>query len=160
MKHAAAVLFVITTALTVASDARSMEKSALLLLPLTIESQRDLRPTVEFRWDEDTPVEIWTVAVEGRLCTHGELKVYSADGKEMPMFYPMTMPLIPSGSKTLKKGDVLRIGIYTLSFVQRLKPGSYYAIATFSDAFSGKQNVRFKSKRRWFQVTGAIATSA
>mgnify|MGYP001614219103 CR=1 FL=1 len=88
------------------------------------------------------------------------LKVFSEDGKEMPMIRPVTTPLVPTGSMTAKKGEVLRVGIYTLAFVQPLKPGSYYAIATFSDAFCGEQNVRFTTQKRWFEIRNAKPKTA
>jgi len=127
-------------------------KRAFLILPAVITQDNALVAFVEFRWDEDEPVEIDFVAGEKGDITYGSLNVFSADGREVPMIHPVTMPLLPTGRKRVIKGELFRIRLYTLSFPERLTPGEYYAIADFSDAYCAGQNVRFVTQKRWFTV--------
>jgi hypothetical protein len=127
-------------------------KRAFLILPAAITQGDALKALVEFRWDEDEPVELDYVTAEKGDITYGTLNVFSADGREVPMIHPVTMPLLPTGRKRVIKGELFRIGLYTLEFPQRLTPGEYYAIADFSDAYCAGQNVRFVTQKRWFTV--------
>jgi hypothetical protein len=154
----AVLLFLLTAVTTVcAAPTERIEKPAVLLLPAELAQGEDIVPTVLLRWDEDDPLAVHTVVVGGRLCTYGEVLVYAEDGREMPMIYPATMPLVPTGSKEVKKGETLRIGLYTLAFVQTLPPGDYYAIARFSDVYCRSMNVGFTTSKRWFTVSKSKA---
>ena len=140
--------------------ASRIEKSALLLLPEINSIHDNLKASVEFRWDEDAPVTLDTWSHDGRLSTLGTIEVFDEDGKEVAMFYPISMPLIPTGKKEVKKGETLKIGLYLMGSVQFPRPGRYYSIATFSEAFSGEVNVRFTTKRRWFEIVAAETKNA
>lgn len=151
--QAGVISLLITAAGVWAAPTERVEKSAMLLLPAELAQGEDIVANVLLRWDEDDPLTIHTVVVDGRLCTHGELLVYDEDGREMPMIYPATMPLVPTGSREVKTGEMLRIGLYTLAFIQTLPPGDYYAIARFSDVYCESLNVGFTTAKRWFTVS-------
>lgn len=140
--------------------AAQVEKSALLLLPEVISSRVSLKVSVEFRWDEDTPMTLDAFSNGGRLCTNGSIEIFDENGKEVPIFYPVSMPPLPTMKKEVRKGEVLKIGLYLMGSPQFPRPGRYYAIATFSEAFSGESNLRFTTKKRWFEVTGAVGGKA
>lgn len=150
-----AFLLVLCAFVHVAETADRIEKTALLLIPETVSIQEKLPIAVEFRWDEDIPVTLDTWDINGELETLGEVTVFDENGKEVAMMFPVSMPLVPSGRRTVAKGEVLKIGLYRMGSVNFDHAGRYYAIAVFSSAFAGDANVRFTTKKRWFQVIDA-----
>ena len=98
-------------------------------------------------------LDIWDY--RGEVRTMGSLIVYDENGKEVAMSFRMSLPLLPSGKRTVEKGEVLKIGLYWMGSVDFDHAGRYYAIAEFSSAFVGKTNIRFTTKRRWVQVIDA-----
>ena len=129
------------------------DKPALLLLPDLVSIRENLIASVEFRWDGDAAVTLDTWSDGGRLSTLGEIRVFDENGKEVPIWFPVSLPLMPTGKIDVKKREVLKIGLYLMGRAQFPRPGRYYAIATFSSAFSDGENVRFTTKKRWFEVT-------
>ena len=155
MKILPAIVLAFVALAATAAAASRLEKSALLLLPDVISIHGGLSASVEFKWDEEKPVTLDTWSFDGRLSTYGEIAVFEDGGKEVPTIYPLSMPLLPSGKKEVKKGEVLKIVLYKMGWIQFPRPGRYYAIATFDSAFSGETNVRFTTEKRWFEVTEA-----
>lgn len=150
-----AFLLVLCAFVHVVRGADRIEKTALLLIPETVSIQERLPIAVEFRWDEDIPVTLDTWDFSGELETMGDVTVFDENGKEVAVIFPVSLPLIPSGRRTVAKGEILKIGLYRMSSVDFAHAGRYYAIAEFSSAFAGDTNVRFTSKKRWFQVIDA-----
>jgi hypothetical protein len=155
MRISSAILLAFAAFVATAAAASRIEKTALLVLPDVISIHGDLPASVEFKWDEETPVTLDTWLFDGRLSTYGEITVFDEGGKEVPTIYPVSMPLVPSGKKEVKKGEVLKIALYKMGLIQFPRLGRYYAIATFDSAFAGDTNVRFTTKKRWFEVTKA-----
>ena len=124
-------------------------------MPETVSLQERLSIAVEFRWDENTPVTLDILDFRGEMRTMGSLIVCDENGKEVAMSFSMSLPLAPSGKKTVAKGEVVKIGLYWMGSVNFDHAGRYYAIAEFSSAFAGDTNVRFTTKKRWFQVVDA-----
>ena len=144
----------------VAYAAKQIEKPALLLMPDEISIHRRITASVEFRWDEDMPVTLEVLSKQNEVSTLGDITVYDEDGKEVPMSFPVSLPPAPDGQKTVSKGEVFRAALYWMGSVDFAKPGRYYAVAVFSDAFIGNSNVRFTTKKHWFQVVAAAPKAA
>ena len=136
------------------SAASQVDKTALLVLPQVVEIDSEISASVEFRWDEDVPVVLNTWLIDDQLKTYGQLFFFDEEGKEVPTLHPVSVPLVPTGTKILQNGDLLKIGLYAMGWPQFPQAGSYYAIAIFSSAFVGDTNVKFTTIKRWFEVTG------
>lgn len=160
MKHLIAGLLILSALTSSGRAAAQIEKPALLLVPETISLRENLNAIVAFRWDEDMPVTLDTWSHGGRLSTLGAIEVFDEKGNEVPQFHALSMPLIPTGKKEVKKGELLKIGLYLMESVLFPGPGNYYAVATFSNASSGGTNVRFTTKKCWFHVTNASPVKA
>jgi len=99
------------------------------------------------------PLRIATWALKEGESTLGDIQVFNEDGTEVQMIFPVTLPLMPNGEWLVKKGKVVKLGLYFMGWPLFQHEGDYYAVATFSNAFSNEQNVRFTTKKRWFKVT-------
>lgn len=155
MSRSFGTLLVLCAFVHVVRAADRIEKTALLLIPETVSIQERLPIAVEFRWDENMPVTLDIWDFRGEVRTMGSLIVYDENGKEVAMSFPMSLPLLPTGKRTVEKGEVVKIGLYWMGSVDFDHAGRYYAIAEFSSAFAGNTNVRFTTKKRWFQVIDA-----
>ena len=154
MKLTLSLLFLLFTQATSLLGAPQLERSAILSFPQTVPLRGDLGAMVEFRWDDTLPVtvDIWTV--KGRVGTMGDVKVFDENGKEVPCEYAVSLPPVPSGTREVKKGDVLKLALFDFgAAVLFPRAGQYYAIAEFNWAECGNAKVRFITKKCWFQVT-------
>ena len=106
-------------------------------------------------WDEDAPVTLEVLSTQTEVSTFGIISVYDENGKAVPMTFIVSLPPVPNGQMTVSKGELFRVSLYWMGSVNFAKPGRYYAVAVFSDAFIGKTNVRFTTKKHWFQVVAA-----
>jgi hypothetical protein len=160
MKLAAVFLFVVVTQSASILAASETRKSAILLLPDVITIGGEFEAIVECRWDEATPVilDIWEM--NGRVSTLGELSVFDEDGKEVPMEFPVSMPPAPTGTKEIRKGELMKIALLRMGIVRFPRSGFYYATAEFSWATSGGRKVLFTTKKCWFHVIDAKPKSA
>ena len=127
------------------------ERTALLILPEEVSAQHPFHPEVELRWDDEAPLRISTWTRKEEQSTLGEVQVFDEHGKEVQMFFPVSIPTVPDGERTVKKGEVLRIHLDLIGWPMFERAGSYYAIATFSGWCDGA-GVRFTTKKRWFRV--------
>jgi hypothetical protein len=148
MKHSVIAAFFLATSI---ANGASTERSALLILPAVVGTRHNLQTEVEFKWDGEAPIVIDTWETKGSIETLGELRAFSEDGTEVQQFYPLSIPTVPSGSKVVRPGEVLRIGLMTTGFLFFQKPGRYYAIAKFS-GYVDKTRITFTTKKRWFEV--------
>jgi hypothetical protein len=147
----------------VAFSAESMKKRAVLFLPDQIECKSgdgaSLSGEVGFRWDEDTPLylSLWANPKTGRSDrVFGSLAVFDENGRELNKAIYVTLPLSPDDQIVVKKGDVMRFGLYEMySTAIFQKPGNYYAVAHFSYGISGMRSVDFTTNKRWFKVVEA-----
>src|SRR5689334_12553990 len=83
-----------------AFGADRVERSALLLLPDEVSAQQPLRAAVEFRWTDDAPLQISTWTRNAVQSTLGEIQVFDEHGKEVQMFFPVSLPTVPNGERT------------------------------------------------------------
>jgi hypothetical protein len=146
------LIFVILFSIaSIGHSAGRIEKTALLLLPSQIHAHSVFEASVEFRWDEDEVLvlDIWSIRGES---VYGDVRVYDEHGNEVPLLYPMSMPITPDRQRKVSKGELVRVGLYRLGDLQLDKPGLYRAVAEFSSGFVGKTNVHFTTKSKWFTV--------
>lgn len=152
MKKAFTTVIAFLALAAAASGTERVERTALLLLPEEVSAHHPFRAAVEFRWDDEAPLRISTWTRKDVHSTLGEIQVFDEHGKEVQMFFPVSIPTVPDGERTVKKGEVLRIDLDLMGWPVFERAGSYYAIATFSYAWCDGANVRFTTKKRWFRV--------
>ena len=83
----------------------------------------------------------------------GTIQVYDDKGRALDKVIYMTLPPIPDKEVVIRKGERRRFALWELySTTIFPRPGSYYAIASFEYAISGRSSVTFTTTKRWFKV--------
>ena len=153
MKLAASLFVSLVAQVVNLLGAPQLERSAILSFPQAVPLRGDLGAVVEFRWGDELPVTIDIWSVGDRVGTMGDLKIFDETGKEVPFQVYVSMPPAPSGTKEVKKGEVLKIALFVFgAVVQFPRAGQYYATAEFNWAECGNAKVRFTTRKCWFQV--------
>jgi len=143
------VCLVFVSGLCYASD--SGGKPAELIVPAKVHVNEAIQGDVEFTWDEDQPLVLDTWSMKGG-CLFGSMTVYEASGHEVPGVYPMSLPLLPDGKRTVRKGETVRMHLYTMGYTVIPGTGRYYAVAQFSGSMTSEYTVRFTTRKRWFEA--------
>jgi hypothetical protein len=154
MRYGGALFFAILS-MSVARAAPGMEKAAILILPPSIAIGDQIKGFVEFRWSDDAPVTLNTWTIHGELSTLTNLSVFDESGKKVNWVAPVSLPIVPNGTRTVSRGETLKLRIYTIGWAEFEHPGHYYAVAEFSWAESAGTPISFTTKKCWFDVTGA-----
>jgi hypothetical protein len=140
--------------------ADQLRKAAVLILPDSIECRigaaRSLSGEIAIRWDESEPVKIslwrdFELGKGDRLLAR--ISVFDEDGREMEQQYFVSIPPMPDGTVIVGKAEYRKFRVFVWNgAVVFPRPGNYYAIATFEDAWMGELNVQFTTPKRWFRV--------
>ena len=113
-----------------------------------------------FRWDEPNPLKIWVwrdpeSKKESDTPNHlqGDLEVFDETGEKLEQHFFVSMPPPPDSEIVINGGEYRRFGFFIWNgSVVFPRPGTYYAVATFRHAWTGKINVVFTTSKRWFIV--------
>lgn len=144
-----------------------LDKAAVLILPEHIEckigSGHYLAGEIGFRWDgsEALKIHVWKdpdAEKNPKEPRHvmGALRVFDETGKELDRLFFVSIPPIPDGEAVIKSGEYRQFGFFSWNgSVVFPRPGNYYAVATFGDAWTGEKNVVFTTSKRWFKVVEA-----
>ncbi len=73
------------------------------------------------------------------------IEVWIEKGNEVPQFHALIDAFNSDSGKTeVRKGEMLKMGLYLMDGVLCPRPGNYYAVSNILGyAFSGAVNVRF-----------------
>jgi hypothetical protein len=132
-----------------------LERSALLSIPELVTAWSQFDVEVAFRWDEDTPLKITTWSLKDGLSIAGEIQFFDESGKKVGMINPSppaSILQIQNAERIVKKGEVVKLGLYYIGGPMFERRGVYYAVATFSSTLHDGADVRFTTKKRWFKV--------
>jgi len=155
MKKSFAGVVLLVVVNLIAAPSTSSTRSASLYVPAEIVfagAAAVCDAEVEVRWDEDDPLLIQTWSQFGGLSTAGDLAFFDEGDREVAVLYPASISFVPDGQKEVRKGESLRLKLYWLGAPQFPRSGRYYAIATFSWAWTSGKNVTFRTERRWINV--------
>jgi hypothetical protein len=158
-------LYVLFSTLCLCADV--LHKTAVLILPEQVECKLGsgyfLSGEMGIRWDESDPltISVWrdpksAIETDEPNYLPCDLEVFDEAGKKLERRFFVSIPPMPEGVQVIKRGEYRRLGFFIWNgSVVFPRPGNYYAIATFRDAWTGTTNVVFTTTRRWFKVAEA-----
>ena len=140
-----------------------LRKPAVLIMADLVEYRTGsgylLRAEMGFRWDEQESLKInvWQREKSGKQdWLLGDVQIFDEDGRELERQFFVSIPPMPDGETVIHSGEYRRLGFFVWNgSVIFPRPGNYYAIATFNDAWMGKKNVIFTTSKHWFKVIEA-----
>ena len=147
----------------IAVRAESLQKAAVLFLPEQVECKSNggasLAGEVGFRWDENEPLllSLFSNPKAGGLDqVFGTIQVYDEKDRALDKAIFMTLPPIPDKEVIIRRGELRKFALWELHSTTIFpRPGSYYAVASFNYAISGRRTVSFTTTKRWFKVVKA-----
>lgn len=158
MRKALLVFWILLPVFLFGTD--EVHKPAVLIMPERIEyptgSGYLLTGRIRLRWDENNTLKInvWRDKKTGKLDQLlREIEVFDEDGKKLNRQFFVSIPPIPDGELSLNQGEYKEFGFFVWNgSVVFPRPGNYYVVATYHDAFVGKTNVVFTTSKCWFRV--------
>lgn len=143
----------------------ALRKRAVLNIPEPIEYRTGksylLTAKIGIRWDEpaELNIKVWRDEKTGRTDRLlGEIEVFDETGNKLNREFFVSIPPMPDGEISLRPGEFREFVFFVWNgSVTFPRPGNYYVIATYRDAFVGKTNVIFTTSKCWFKVGEATS---
>jgi hypothetical protein len=140
-----------------------LHKGAVLMLPESIECELGtgyyLSGEIGLRWDGAQPLKmsVWKNSkADGVERLMASLAVFDETGREVDQQFFVSLPPMPTGEVIVGSGERRQFQFFVWNgAIMFRRPGNYYAIATFSDAWTHETNVQFTTSKRWFKVVEA-----
>ena len=140
-----------------------INRAAVLIFPDQVEytsgSSHYLSAEIGFRWDETKPlrINVWRNPKSGKADRIlGDIEIFDEKERKLEQQFFVSLPPMPDGEMVINRGEYKRLVLFIWNGGAVFPgPGNYYAIATFSDAWTGDTNVIFTTRKWWFKAVEA-----
>jgi len=151
-----ALLAFFATAAASQNEIRWKELGATLYLPTNVTCVNDALLSnfpfeLEIVWKEEMPIDLGLYVQNGRISVgpHVEVRIVDEKGNEVPIWFFVSMPPIPAGKITLRKGETLRFPLMIWNGAAHFpREGVYRFQVTLTEFVSQTAAFRFRSQTK------------